>query len=59
MVGINKYSEKERREQRRRNHIAKDLWSGKFQQQVIPSQRKRKFLNTESEGYFEWDENND
>lgn len=53
MTGINKYSEKERREQRRRNHIARDLWSGKYPQQVVPNQRKKKWLNTEDEVYFE------
>lgn len=53
MTGINKYSEKERREQRRRNHIARDLWSRKYSQQIVPNQRKKKWLNTEDEVYFD------
>lgn len=56
MVGINKYSEKERREQRRRNHIARDLKTNKYHQRVIPDGRKRNWLNTEDEVYFDWNE---
>lgn len=64
MVGINKYTEKERREQRRRNHIARDLKTSKYHQRVVPSAttRTRKWLNTDSvnsdtmdEGYHEDD----
>ncbi len=36
MSGLNKYDEKLKREQRRRNHIAKDLASAKYRQRVIP-----------------------
>lgn len=43
MVGINKYTDKERRKQRRsfqvRNMIAKDLHSPKYRQRII--ERKR------------------
>lgn len=57
MVGINKYDEKERREQRRRNHIARDLIGSKYHQRILPNkERKRKWLNTEDEGYYDEDD---
>lgn len=56
MVGLNKYDQKERREQRRRNHIKRDL---KYHQRIVPSERKRKWLNTEDEVYFDWEDSND
>lgn len=40
MVGMNRYDPKDRRRQRRRNHVAKDLGSGKYRQRVIPSRRR-------------------
>jgi len=46
MTGINKYDAKDRRRQRRRNHIARDL---KYQR-VVPSGRRKKQL--EDDGVF-------
>jgi hypothetical protein len=37
MAGLNKYDPKLRREQRRRNHVARDLFSPKYRQRVIPN----------------------
>lgn len=41
MVGVNRFSDKERRKIRRRNHIAKDLQKSKYYQRVIPNKRKK------------------
>jgi len=66
MVGINKYSEKERRQARRnfqRNHIKADLRTPKYRKQVIPDKRRdvEKYLGdleTRMVGYLhgEWTE---
>ena len=40
MVGINKYEGKDRRRQRLRNHVARDLRDPKFRQRVVPDKRK-------------------
>lgn len=54
MVGLSKYSDKERRQQRRRNHIARDLADRKYHQRIVPSERRRKYINTdEAEGYYD------
>lgn len=34
--GMDRIPDKQRREERRRNHIAKDLWTPKFRPRVIP-----------------------
>lgn len=39
MVGMSKLSDKEKREQRRRNHVARDLATPKYHQRII--ERKR------------------
>ena len=39
MPGLNKFNEKERRLQRRRNFVAKDLASPKYHQRVIDRKR--------------------
>ena len=53
MPGMNRFEYKDRRKERRRNHIAKDLRQGtKYAQQVVPSGRTRKWLNTEDEGFY-------
>ena len=49
MPGINKYEGKDRRRERIRNHIAKDLRTPKYGQQVIPAGRKY----DETEDYFQ------
>jgi hypothetical protein len=40
MTGLNKFLDKERRRQRQRNHIARDLASSKYHQRVVPDKRK-------------------
>lgn len=35
MVGLNKYSDKKKREMRRRNHIARDLRTRKYHQRRV------------------------
>lgn len=35
MAGLNKFGDKRKREQRRRNHIARDLRTKKYRKQVI------------------------
>lgn len=50
--GLNKYEGKDKRRQRMRNHIAKDLRTKvEFRQQVIPD-RKKKYILDEPEGYY-------
>jgi hypothetical protein len=41
MVSIKKLPEKERRKERRFNHIAKDLRSDKYRQQIVPDKHKK------------------
>lgn len=48
MTGMNKLSDKEKRSQRRRNHIAKDLMTPKYHQRVI----ERKRIESEDGEYF-------
>jgi hypothetical protein len=40
MVGLHKFSDKEKREQRRRNHIARDLLTPKYRQRVVPDRKR-------------------
>lgn len=40
MSGMNHYSEKQRKAQRRRNHIAKDLGSAKYRNRIRESNRQ-------------------
>lgn len=40
--GINAYGQKQRREMRRRNHVAKDLHSNKYHQRVVNSKYKKR-----------------
>ncbi len=50
MTGINRFDDKNKRRQRRRNHIARDLGSTKYRQRVIWPDRKRKQI--EGDGVF-------
>lgn len=52
MVGINKYDDKSRRRERRRNHIARDLALSKYHQRIIPSARRIRKINTEDDDVF-------
>lgn len=49
-MGLNKFSDKDRRRQRLRNHMAKDLASGKYRQRVID--RKRVDSDDTDDYYF-------
>ena len=40
MTGLNKFAEKDKRRQRLRNHIAKDLHSPKYHQRVLEGRRR-------------------
>lgn len=40
MVGLNKFEVKDKRAQRRRNHIARDLLTPKYHQRIIPDRKK-------------------
>lgn len=51
MSGLNKYDAKQRRLERRRNHIARDLASSKYRQRVIPSARRIRQIE-EGDGVF-------
>jgi hypothetical protein len=42
MSGINKYMYKDRRRQRLRNHVARDLHKSKYHQRVIPNKKKHR-----------------
>jgi hypothetical protein len=46
---IGRLPEKERRAARRRNHIAKDLKSNKYQQKVKPSKKRKSYFDAEEE----------
>jgi hypothetical protein len=48
MTGLNKLSEKEKRAQRRRNHIAKDLGTPKYRQRIV----ERKRVDGEEGSFF-------
>lgn len=48
MSGINKYDEKTKRQQRRRNHVAHDLGSAKYRPRVV----ERKRIEDEETGTY-------
>lgn len=59
MVGLHKFEGKEKREQRRRNHVARDLLTPKYHQRVVPD--KKRIDNEDGtyylvERYFDEDE---
>jgi hypothetical protein len=52
MVGMNKFSEKDRRRERRvreRNHIAHDLHSPKYHQRVVENKRTKPIYEDDEE----------
>jgi hypothetical protein len=50
MSGMNRYEGKDRRRERMRNHIAKDLRQGpKYAQRIVPSKRRR----DENDDYYQ------
>lgn len=42
MTGLSKYDDKAKREQRRRNHVARDLATDKYHQRVVPDKKRLK-----------------
>ncbi len=51
MAGLNKFTDKERRKQRLRNYVAKELLSGmKYRQRVVPD--RKKIENDDGSYYF-------
>lgn len=40
MVGLHKFTGKEKREQRRRNHVARDLATPKYRPRVVPDRKR-------------------
>ncbi len=57
MVGIGKLEGKDKRRERSRNHIAKDLKTDKYHQRVVPDGRRKKYIyvngDHEDEHFFE------
>lgn len=49
MTGWRGLEYKERRKQRRRNHILKDLNKSKYHQRIIPNKKKRKYIDREED----------
>lgn len=49
MVGLNKFDIKKKREQRRRNHVARDLATSKYRQRVVPDKKR---LDNEDGTFF-------
>ena len=43
MTGMDRFDPKERRRERRRNHIARDLKKPEFRQRVVKDKRDRKW----------------
>lgn len=46
---MDRYNEKDRRKQRRRNFYAKDLMTPKYRQQYVPNKKKKNTENIEDE----------
>lgn len=51
MSGLSKYDGKDKRRQRMRNHIARDLRTSKYQPRVVPD--KKRIDNEDGSYYFE------
>jgi hypothetical protein len=49
LSGLNKYDDKLKRQERRRNHVAFDLATVKYRQRTIPNKRKRDEQEDEDE----------
>ena len=49
MVGLHKFEGKNKREQRRRNHVARDLLTPKYRQRIVPD---RKRIDNEDGSYY-------
>lgn len=53
MTGLNKFDNKDKRRQRLKNHIAKDLASSKYRQRVMPSRKRIESENEDGSYYFQ------
>jgi len=51
--GLNRYEGKDKRRQRMKNHIAKDLFGPKYRQRIVPDRKK---TYNEDESYYFTDE---
>jgi hypothetical protein len=49
MPGMRSFSPKQRREQRRRNHIAKDLNTPKYKQRRVENKKRKSRIDKEAE----------
>jgi hypothetical protein len=49
MTGLDRYTEKERRKQRRHNHIARDLMTPKYRQRRINNKKRDTIYDDEEE----------
>lgn len=56
MTGLKKFEGKDKRRQRMRNHIAKDLRDNKYRQRILPDRRKKHLDEDERYFYFDEDE---
>lgn len=55
MVGLNKFDSKDKKRQRLRNHIARDLASSKYRQRVVPDRKRIESENDDGTYWFEDD----
>lgn len=53
MVGLNKFSDKDKRRQRMRNHIARDLRTFKYRPRVVEDKRWKNDGDYEYDSYEE------
>lgn len=53
MTGINRFDGKDKRRERMRNHMAKDLASTKYRQRVVPNRKHRDEQRDEDDEYTE------
>lgn len=51
MTGLSKYEGKDRRRQRLRNHVARDLYTPKYRQRIVPD--RKRIDNEDGSYYFE------
>lgn len=51
MTGMQSFSHKQKREQRRRNHIAKDLATPKYKQRRVENKKRKPRIEEEEDSY--------
>lgn len=52
MPGLNKFDSKDKKRQRLRNHIAKDLASSKYRQRVVPGKDRHRVESENDDGTY-------